>query len=66
MPNLFNEQASIPTVPKAEKKTEVKVYQSKGTGNSEGTCPQCPECGEMLEFAEGCVVCKSCGYSKCF
>ena len=67
MPNLFNnEPTAIPTVPKTEKKTEVKVYQSKGTGNSEGTCPQCPECGEMLEFAEGCVVCKSCGYSKCF
>ncbi|MBO7612005.1 MAG: vitamin B12-dependent ribonucleotide reductase [Elusimicrobia bacterium] len=67
MPNLFNnEQSAIPTAPKTEKKTEVKVYQSKGTGNSEGTCPQCPECGEMLEFAEGCVVCKSCGYSKCF
>ena len=67
MPNLFNnEQPTIPTAPKAEKKTEVKVYQSRGTGNSEGTCPQCPECGEMLEFAEGCVVCKSCGYSKCF
>ncbi len=67
MPNLFNnEPTAIPTAPKTEKKTEVKVYQSKGTGNSEGTCPQCPECGEMLEFAEGCVVCKSCGYSKCF
>ena len=67
MPNLFNnEPTAIPTAPKTEKKAEVKVYQSKGTGNSEGTCPQCPECGEMLEFAEGCVVCKSCGYSKCF
>lgn len=66
MPNLFNDKTEIPTVPKTEKKAEVKVYQSKGTGNSEGTCPQCPECGEMLEFAEGCVVCKSCGYSKCF
>ena len=67
MPNLFNnDKTAIPTVPNAEKKSEVKVYQSKGTGNSEGTCPQCPECGEMLEFAEGCVVCKSCGYSKCF
>ena len=67
MPNLFNnEQAANSANPNAEKKTKVKVYQSRGTGNSEGTCPQCPECGEMLEFAEGCVVCKSCGYSKCF
>ncbi len=65
MPNLFNEtKAPVPS--KTEKKVEPKVYQSKASGNSEGTCPQCPECGEMLEFAEGCVVCKSCGYSKCF
>ena len=28
-------------------------------------CPQCPECGSMVLFAEGCVVCSSCGYSKC-
>ena len=65
MPNLFNE-TKAPDAPKTEKKVEPKVYQSKASGNSEGTCPQCPECGEMLEFAEGCVVCKSCGYSKCF
>ena len=34
--------------------------------DSVGSCPQCPECGEMLEFGEGCVVCRSCGYSKCW
>jgi ribonucleoside-diphosphate reductase alpha chain len=27
--------------------------------------PECPECGEMLEPLEGCVVCRSCGYSEC-
>jgi ribonucleoside-diphosphate reductase alpha chain len=27
--------------------------------------PECPDCGGMLEFAEGCVKCRSCGYSKC-
>lgn len=46
--------------------SEPKVYKSKASGNSTGTCPQCPECGSMLEFAEGCVVCRNCGYSKCF
>lgn len=29
-------------------------------------CPECPECGSMVEFSEGCIVCKSCGYSKCW
>jgi ribonucleoside-diphosphate reductase alpha chain len=28
---------------------------------------QCPECGEedALIYKEGCLVCKTCGYSKC-
>ncbi len=25
----------------------------------------CPECGEAVEYEGGCVVCRSCGYSKC-
>jgi len=28
-------------------------------------CPECPECGSMVEFGEGCVFCRSCGFSKC-
>ncbi len=35
------------------------------TDNVFGHNPQCPDCGSMLEFAEGCVICRSCGYSKC-
>lgn len=27
--------------------------------------PKCPECGSLLEHESGCVVCRSCGYSKC-
>ena len=25
----------------------------------------CPDCGMQLEFAERCLICRSCGYSKC-
>jgi ribonucleoside-diphosphate reductase alpha chain len=25
----------------------------------------CPECGEKLSFSDGCVLCPSCGWSKC-
>jgi ribonucleoside-diphosphate reductase alpha chain len=30
-----------------------------------GYCPQCPECGGMMEHEGGCVVCRTCGFSKC-
>jgi len=25
----------------------------------------CPECNNKLIYTEGCISCKSCGYSKC-
>ncbi len=31
----------------------------------DGNCPECPDCGSLVEYAEGCIVCRSCGYSKC-
>jgi ribonucleoside-diphosphate reductase alpha chain len=45
--------------------TETPVADDDDETNIFGLNPQCPECGSMLEFMEGCVICKSCGYSKC-
>ncbi|MBN1526691.1 MAG: vitamin B12-dependent ribonucleotide reductase, partial [Candidatus Omnitrophica bacterium] len=40
----------------SSKETNLKV------GNIVGVCP---DCGSALWHIEGCMVCKSCGYSKC-
>ncbi|MFH1368521.1 MAG: vitamin B12-dependent ribonucleotide reductase [Elusimicrobiota bacterium] len=67
IPDLFSgDTKAIPAT------TVIEAKKSSGTGGNlnkrdfVGSCPQCPECGEMLEFGEGCVVCRSCGYSKCW
>jgi ribonucleoside-diphosphate reductase alpha chain len=36
--------------------------KSDRSGNMVGVCP---DCGSALWHVEGCMVCKSCGYSKC-
>jgi ribonucleoside-diphosphate reductase alpha chain len=30
-----------------------------------GTGLLCPDCGNQLVFAEGCLLCRNCGYNKC-
>jgi ribonucleoside-diphosphate reductase alpha chain len=60
IPDLFVDGAKTKEVQKTD--------PPKNMNNRDliGSCPQCPECGEMLEFGEGCAVCRSCGYSKCW
>jgi ribonucleoside-diphosphate reductase alpha chain len=38
---------------------------TEGDIASVGYNPECPDCGSLLELSEGCVVCRSCGYSRC-
>jgi DNA-directed RNA polymerase subunit M/transcription elongation factor TFIIS len=40
---------------------ESVVEDTHKTANSE----KCPECGDTVRFEGGCVICPSCGWSKC-
>jgi ribonucleoside-diphosphate reductase alpha chain len=52
--------------------TPVGGGQASGTATKQNyvakgdVCPECPECGSMVEYVEGCVVCRTCGFSKCW
>lgn len=54
--------------PLKEIEVETKLEDHKSTyssSNEFGDLFECPECGSDLEYAEGCILCRSCGYSKC-
>ncbi|MEX1255569.1 MAG: hypothetical protein WEE64_14620, partial [Dehalococcoidia bacterium] len=36
-----------------------------GSSDDVSTGLACPDCGSVVVFAEGCLVCRSCGYTKC-
>jgi len=38
---------------------------SNGHNNEQGNAPKCEVCGHELKRAEGCLVCRNCGFSKC-
>jgi ribonucleoside-diphosphate reductase alpha chain len=55
--NFIPQDIFNPNIPKPTAKT----YESVDTKNIKN----CPECGCEVEHEGGCVVCRSCGYSKC-
>jgi ribonucleoside-diphosphate reductase alpha chain len=67
-----NKKASNDTVSTSETTTETSQPDASGGSSKTGTMKKagnivgvCPDCGGALWHIEGCMVCKSCGYSKC-
>lgn len=53
---------------KASDKKEIHANQSEDKTNhldKEENKNSCPECGEPIRLEGGCVICSSCGWSKC-
>jgi len=46
-----------------ERVVELRGGEAETKGKNGGA--KCPECGSPLEHESGCVMCRSCGYSKC-
>ena len=48
-----------------EGKTKTDSFQLVKAKDLNGMCPECPQCGNLVEYCEGCILCRTCGYSKC-
>jgi len=53
--------------PSAQPNTDLETFDSRASGKVKlgSVVGVCPDCGGALRHEEGCMVCHSCGYSKC-
>ncbi|MFA6078608.1 MAG: vitamin B12-dependent ribonucleotide reductase [Candidatus Omnitrophota bacterium] len=59
------ENLAIADKPAPSKSDEVPGTSKSSSLKVESIVGVCPDCGGALWHIEGCMVCKSCGYSKC-
>lgn len=51
--------------PVGDRKSRSILSNILGESTEKEGSGKCPECGRLLEHEGGCVICRSCGYSKC-
>lgn len=63
---LITQHGLVRSIPDAiGKAIEGNFCQNKQDKVDSGFVLKCPVCRELLTVAEGCVMCKACGYDKC-
>lgn len=62
----LEEEESKANVDSEKEEDDSKEVDSKYSKDNElDMLPECPDCGGDLMYAEGCMMCQGCGYSKC-
>lgn len=61
---LTNHLPGVPE-PALIAESSAPASQAKKSIADYGLMPGCPDCGNNLTMAEGCISCKSCGFSRC-
>lgn len=70
MEKLMNQKPNVTSSQSKETKTkDLHIEFDEFTPNSDATknlnTSSCPECGNTITHGDGCVICLSCGFSKC-